>query len=583
VGFASKLLQVNLGVGLITAACSAAATSCPSSGKTLAQLRRAAEISSPALLLAVFALIQARGSAVDLLSWAGLFASTVSVVLGTVVSALWPVLGAGVAETNGNAELDADLHSYGASRGARAVSSLRALGQTSLIVSCLPASLQLSCASVLVRLALLSDTLGAFAHAMAIKPGTSRLLAAQQDAERMLTLAPVLGALALLDHIAWGSAPPISAPVQPILYCTVACLILVNLVFLMRKCFDCGVVDCPRSAEFDIRFGGADHGSSLHVEPFRQLTVLILYAALVLSGFRVFTGFFTVEISTTGFAISWAEPFVATAALLSSLCTTVYLGDYVSAQLFEKPLVNDQVATTNGDAEAEVRIMEKMKAITMPTQGITLALIATHVTTTSYVKLDPLDAMLFSLPLKYGFLLTAAAVFLQVAVLMVFVAFSGGTTPSFDGIGTAKLDIGSKGDNTAAMFLQVTAVFLLEGGLFLGMASLGVSLWLLVSLPVVPFVVLFMPPEFFQGLWSTLRFCFSVVLKVLSTMWSWIDSVITQRRLAQEAASAQQAKEKAARLEAEIAAQATTQAPSKASNNSGPASKVPFKKGKKKF
>lgn len=570
-GFASKLLQVNLGVGLITAACSAAATSCPSSGKTLAQLRRAAEISSPALLLAVFALIQARGAAVDLLSWAGLFASTVSVVLGTVVSALWPVLGAGAIETNGNADVDADLHSYGASRGARAVSSLRALGQTSLIVSCMPASLQLSCASVLVRLALLSDTLGALAHAMAINPNTSRLLAAQQDAERMLTLAPVLGALALLDHIAWGSASPLSAPVQPILYCTVACLILVNLVFLMRKCLDFGVVDSARSAEFDICFVGADNGASLHVEPFRQLTVLILYAALFLSGCRVVTGFFTLEVSTAGFAISWAEPFVATAALLSGLSTAVYLGDYVSAQLFEQPTDNEQV-----------RIMEKMKAITMPTQGVTMALIATHVTTTSYIKLDPLDAMLSSLPLKYGFLLTAAAVFLQVMFLVVFAVCSGGTTPTFDGIGTVQWDAGPKSENKAAMWLQVTVVALLEGGLLLGVASLGVSLWLLVCIPVFPFVILFMPPEFCQGLWITLRFCVSAVMKILGTMWSWLDSFMTQRRLAQEASSAQQATEKAAQLEAEMAAQVRAQAPSKASNNSGATSKAPFKKGKKK-
>lgn len=387
----------------------------------------------------------------------------------------------------------------------------------------------------------------------------------------MLTLAPVLGALALLDHIAWGSASPFSAPVQPILYCTVACLILVNLVFLMRKCFNLGVVDSARSAEFDICFVGVDHGASHHVEPFRRLTVLILYAALFLSGFRVLTGFFTLEISTTGFAISWAEPFVATAALLSSLSTAVYLGDYVSAQLLERPIANEQA-----------RIMETMKAITMPTQGVTMALIATHVTTTSYIKLDPLDAMLSSLPLKYGFLLTAAAVILQVVLLTVFAACSGGTTPTFDGIGTVQWDTGSKSESKTAMWLQVTAVALLEGGLLLGVASLGVSLWLLVCLPVVPFVILFMPPEFCQGLWITLRFCLSAVMRIMTTMWSWFESFITQRRLAQEASSAQQATEKAAQLEAEIAAQARAQAPSKASNILGAPSKTPFKKGKKK-
>jgi len=334
---------------------------------------------------------------------------------------------------------------------------------------------------------------------------------------------------------------------------------------------DFGVVDSARSAEFDICFVGADNGASLHVEPFRQLTVLILYAALFLSGFRLLTGFFTLEVSTTGFAISWSEPFVATAALLSGLSTAVYLGDYVSAQLFEQPTDNEQV-----------RIMEKMKAITMPTQGVTMALIATHVTTTSYIKLDPLDAMLSSLPLKYGFLLTAAAVFLQVMFLVVFAVCSGGTTPTFDGIGTVQWDAGPKSENKAAMWLQVTVVALLEGGLLLGVASLGVSLWLLVCIPVFPFVILFMPPEFCQGLWITLRFCVSAVMKILGTMWSWLDSFMTQRRLAQEASSAQQATEKAAQLEAEMAAQVRAQAPSKASNNSGATSKAPFKKGKKK-
>jgi len=495
-GFAAKLLQVNLGIGLALAAVG----NRPGAVTWAARLRSAADASGPALLLSACALVQAQGAPADFLTWSGVLVSTLTIVLDVFIGFIGS-LGTDTVKVNGHAADASGEATYdsGPSRTARALSSLRAVGQVLIVFGSIPTGLQLCCASLLLRFALIVSTVGACGNVLALDMSSNRLMAAQKDAERLLGLSPVIGTIALLDLAAWGSTSLVGALVQPMPYFTLACLMQANLAILVRLWFGRGADGDTGRAEFDLGFGPQDHAIPT-IEPFRRLTVIMLYGALVASAVRLLVGTFTVEATSKRFAIYWNDPLFATACLLAVVSCFVYVTEYVLLQMSEPaPAVPADEPMTNGaDHGTKHTITDDVKAIVAPTQGLALALVAASMTTAEYGRLNMLDGIFAALPFRYGFVVTAFAVGLQVALLLGFSLWHAGSIanpqPVFDGTGTLQWEV-------AARMRRVTGALLL-GGLALGWPSLGVSLWLLVCIPIGPVVFLFMPPELFHGLWT---------------------------------------------------------------------------------
>jgi len=492
-GFAAKLVQVNIGIGLAIAT----AGSGPGASSTwAARLRSAADASGPALLLAAYGLVQAQGAPADLLTWSGLLLSTVAVVLDVV-------LGTSMVKANGHAA-DASEEAIGDSRTsctARAISSLRALGQVLAVFGSVPSGLQLCCASLLLRSTLIVSIVGACGHVLALDPHSSPLMAAQKDAERLLGLSPMVASIALLDLAAWGPTSIVGALVQPMPYCTLACLTQANLAVLVCLWFGRDADGDTGRAEFDLGFGPRDYAIPT-IEPFRRLTVVMLYGALATSAVRLLAGTFTVEASSGRFAIYWNDPLFAAACLLAVLFCSVYTAEYVLLQISEHaPAPHADETMTNGaDHGTKHTTIDDVKAIVAPTQGLVLALVAASMTTAQYGRLNVLDGIFAALPFRYGFIVAAFAVGVQVALLLAFTMWHAGSTasphPVFDGTGTLQWE--------GAYKLQRLVRLLLVGGLVLGWTSLGVSMWLLVFATIGPVVFLFLPPELVSGLWTYL-------------------------------------------------------------------------------
>jgi len=348
---------------------------------------------------------------------------------------------------------------------------------------------------------LIVSTVGACGHVLALDTSSNPLMVAQKDAEKLLGLAPMVATIALLDLAAWGSTSVFGALVQPMPYCTLACLMQANLAFLVHLCFGRDADGDTGRAEFDLGVAPEDQRIP-SIERFRRLTVAMLYGALFASAIRLLAGTFTVEASSARFAVYWNDPLFATACLLAVASCFVYVVEYITLQMSEPahaPL-SDETMTNGADHGAKHTVMDDVKAIVVPTQGLALALVAASMTTANYGRLNMIDSIFATLPFRYGFIITAFAVGLQVALLLTFTISNtdnmASPHPVFDGAGTLQWEV-------AARFRRVVGT-LLVGGLAIGWTSLGVSLWLLVCVPIGPFVFLFMPPELFHGLWSSL-------------------------------------------------------------------------------
>mmetsp|Transcript_67007 Transcript_67007/g.143313 ORF Transcript_67007/g.143313 Transcript_67007/m.143313 type:complete len:631 (-) Transcript_67007:63-1955(-) len=583
-GYATALLQLHLGLGLALTVLGIAVASGGALPKTLSAvpweetLRAAARAASQVPLLAAFALIQACGAVPDGLSLVGLLVSSVSVFLGTFLAIAGPVCGWEASEVAADDESPAERPAgFYISLARRVVSSLCAVGEAILIFGAVPSGLQLLSASLIMRLALGVHAVGAAGHALSLHD-YGALFAALADVERMAPLAPLVGTLALLDHLAWGPSSLLMAPLQPVLYCALAGVMQVGLILVAHHGHDSSVQDAPGNAAFDVRFFLGEDSSAAGVDSLSRATATGLYLALVAGVGRILVGTFEIEVSMGRLAVAWGEPLFASAALLAALLVATYAAELLLSRFTEaKPRLPMQAAM-NGNSENHADLdttqdsinedtleapstMDHVKAIVAPVISLVLALAAVHMslpsTPTTGAAGPSATAMLASAmtaPFRYGLLAVAAAVALQVLTLFVFNALRSDATvePILDCTGTLQWEPESELVRVLAMRLRSATLLLLGGGLFLGILGMGgVRWWAPAKLALALLLYVLATPE-----------ARSKANAIAQAFAGLAGMQLEEHRLAWEAARAKKAALQAAALEAEIAASASADAKS---------------------
>lgn len=551
-GFAATAMQVHLGVGLVLMFTATAVRSGTPLKSVLegscweTSLRAAAQASSSVPLMVAHALIQVRGGALDKHSWVGLLAATTAIVLGSAVVLVGPLFAAGSKNgivngakngvTNGNSNGNHQPTLAKTLACARMMAVLRGAGLAALPFGGLPGGVQLQCATILVRLALLVHAGGAFAVAVGLQGSTAELLA---DLEKITGLAPMVSCLTLLDHITQGPGEVMDAMMQPVVYCVFASLVQVVLVFLVKGCLS-GSMGSNPAAEFDMGFAlDTAEKSALtpQLERIRRAVSVALYAAAGVVLFFLLQTSFKTSMSTKGFSVEWGEsPLLATASLLQTLIFAVYGIEFLALRLAGQPKQD----ATNG-VKAGPGVMSHVKAIVSPAQSLVLALILLA----SFVDSGKRPSVLSLLP-RYGFVGAAVGVALQVISLGLFTMAHANDyppkEPQFDCSGT--LEEGSLGGSLGS----AASVVLLQGGIAVGLVGLGFTHWLLVAGPIKLVIFFMLPKAAKDAVFETLGAFCNTLMDYLGNTFSFVGDYLDQRRATLEASKAKQAAELAAQF-----------------------------------
>lgn len=579
--FACNILQMGLGTALSAGAPSAA------SGTQTASLRnsrwretlgRAQLNPFQVLLMAVFALIQARGGCTDFITLVGLTASTASFLFSSLLVLVIAGFGdadAELPEVSSAGDVLVEMRE-GDSRkwrllakgGPALLGVLRALAQLLLLFAAAPKGLGLVCASVFVRLALVLSAVGSWGLHLGL-PSLGALAAARADAERVaVSTASLVGSIALLDHIAWGESSLMLAPLQPVLYCTLAGVAQIGLIFVVHLTGQGRVQEGDFKPELDFKFAlveDEDGNTSTGVESLRSVSVVALYLSLALGVGRVVAGTFGVEPSLSGMCIRWGEPLTATAVLLMSTLYAAYCLEYF--------IVSDS-SSKEASSVAEVEEEERAAAALGPMDFVKVVLSGARFTIPALVALQAslpaaavatgedeswttaLAQQAFKVPFMYGLILVAFALMLQVAMVVLFAAWHADVTPfpqpPFDCTGTINWEPESAVARKAAACIRTLTVTSLFAGLTLGWCGLGVALWSVLLVVLFPLVYFMLPSESKQIVGDVL----SIFAHGLGFAGRWVEAITANWREASEAAAAAKATKKAAVLEQEDSAEA---------------------------
>jgi len=532
-GYASTLVQVHLGIGLVLLILTSAASSVPALRKQLegtgweASVKGAAAAAGPAPLLAVFALIQASSAPSDILTWAGLLASTSAVMLGTLHVMCCPCFGLEMPIVNSRSgaifcAASANDTRSGAclSMAARMLSSLRACGEVLLILSSLPVGVQLIAASVLIRLALAVHVLEACAHVLSLQSDGGVLSGKRAHAESAMAIVPLIGSLALMDYLVSGPSSVLLGFVQPILYCAALVLVQMGLVMVVRSPIDrsTGGHEQPE----------CDTGDSVAIKRFSRLTMIGLHGTIAISVLRILAGVIGISASTSGLSVQWGEPHFATAGLLAALLAAVHIAEFMV------PAGQPGIPNT----------MDHLKAIVMPVQSLILALVVSHMQVSESLDSNGVSAVfsLLFLPLRCGFILAAAGVGCQLFLLALF-----------DGTGTSQWQQEGKVSSAPVTHIREAALLLLPLGLLLGWISLGVKLWVLLGIVTAPCTYFFLPAQARNALVGILGACCSAVKGSVDYLFSYMQAYAEQRQYAKDVLHAKKADAMAAEVEKEMA------------------------------
>mmetsp|Transcript_31637 Transcript_31637/g.87340 ORF Transcript_31637/g.87340 Transcript_31637/m.87340 type:complete len:649 (-) Transcript_31637:157-2103(-) len=595
-GFCTTLLQLHLGVGLLITALGIV-----NSSPSFAQLRDAKEGRAARLqtlqvvlhgmaaaaestkLLAVFALIQARGRASDVVTFVGLCLVTGAVLSCTLLVFLVTSFVGDVVEVN-HFTGDVATGTLASRRFvvlAKLLSVARAIGQFLLCFAAPPAGVQLLVASAFVRVAFAAQALGSLGRALGL-PGLGALSEARADVERMVNAFQIVGDLALLDHIAWGPSSSLFAPLHPVLYCATAGLAHVGLVGAVHVGLLGKLENMPK-AELDFRFTLPEDEEvgrqGARAESIRRCIVFAFYVAMLFGIGRIVVGLLTVTVSATGLSLRWGEPLVAVATFLALLRFVVYSTEYGVAQFADGKGEGNVAAavvqenpevSTETTPELEVTspgILPYLKCILMPGCSIALAMMAMH--TTLSVEDDFADfgaeplAFVFGIgaPLfRSGFVMAAFAVVLQVVMLLAFALRHLDTTPApeptFDCMGNILWEPSNKMASKALTFVRRAAVALMVLGLLLGLLGMGVFYWAVALLVAGPLVYFILPPVVQQAVGDVFGIFASTFGWCGGWAWSRCESWLVGRRVRMEAAAAERAMQKAFALEKEWSSKA---------------------------
>lgn len=551
-GFAATLLQVHLGIGIVLVVVGAAGKSLSRGSSWEVTLRSAAAAAGPVPLLVAFALVQAVGTTSDFLAFAGLGVSTASVFLGTLLALLIPTLGLDVADVNSKTgEIISESFDNETPKAARmakvarAVSSLRFLGAALLLFGAVPAGTQLLCSALILRLALLVYAACAGAHALGVSSGA--LVAA---AEHAVKVAPLAAGLGLLDHLAYGTAPWLHAPMQPALYTAAAAAAQIALILVA------GGSQEPLRAEFDL--GLAPNALT---DTVAHASIGGLYLSLAVASGRVLVGTYDIQASLSGFSVEWGAPLIAAASLLAALYVLVQLLEVVLAHIPKTALAN---GATNGAHEHEEKheptptVISHVKAVVAPVFTLALALATVHLSQSASSGSKALDMTLafVTLPLRYGFMLAAAGVALQVITLVLFALAHCDEEPvpepPFDGSGCLRWEPEGETACKAVEGVRWATLGLLVGGLSLGWIGLGTLPWMVLGFTAVPLVYTLLPAEAKEVVHSNAVVGIAGLKNFGDFLLSCAGGFVNSRQQALTAMAERRAAEKAAAMVAEM-------------------------------
>jgi hypothetical protein len=568
-GFASVLVQASLGIKFGMAAISTAVCSSSTirqkmdkyNWQTLLSALNQALAHAP--LLAVFGLIQARGKSSDVVSFFGLGVACTSMFIQVLIVILVPAFGAEVPEVD-RFTGDIITLSLGQSKWvvpAKMLSCMRALAEIGLIFGSTPASLQLFCASAFVRLSFAVFGIGSLGAALGL-PSLGSFSEARADAEHIVSVAPILGGLALLDHIAWGSDSLLAAPLQPVVYCTLFAMAQVALIFVVRMALEAGVnLASKRALYFSFNL---EEGMESRVCVVRQMTMSGFCLGLAMGIVRVVVGIFGVQVALSGITVTWREPLVACGTLMLAVHFAVLCMEYFVGKMADEvaKIENAPVEASASDEKPEISVTfvpdipsetgEYLKALV-------LAFVAVHTALPPPVDYDVIDPDPFDFvvnfavaPFRYGFLLAAVGVCLQVATLAFFSMSPPTSAAVVDCTGTMHWDKDSNTGTTGATFVQYTTLVFLELGLFLGCIGMGGYIWAPVFFVIVPLIMLLLPSESRQALFDVLSISTCIMGYFGSSVFAKLEAFYLSRRLASEAAASRRAELEAVSLETEM-------------------------------
>eukprot|EP00928_Gymnodinium_smaydae_P077502 TRINITY_DN6086_c0_g1_i2.p1 TRINITY_DN6086_c0_g1~~TRINITY_DN6086_c0_g1_i2.p1 ORF type:complete len:654 (-),score=173.45 TRINITY_DN6086_c0_g1_i2:126-1877(-) len=529
-----------------------------------ATLSAAASAAGPAISLAVFALVQARGGAKDALTSYGLLVATASVLLSVLLVLLVPGFGGEVPTVNA---VSGDMSMEGSPKFgglAKLLKIIRGLSQLALIFAAPPSGFQLLCATVSLRFLFVLQVIGSLGGSFE----------ARADAELVAHKAGMLGGLALLDHVAWGPSSVIFAPLQPVLYCTLIGFAQIGFILVVHLSGQ-GKIAGPGKIEFDFHLLLDEDGEAggLHPEALRRATCAGLYIAMALAACRAALGIFDIKVSLGSACIVWGEPLSATAALLMLLLLKVYCANYIghtfggekeTAAPMSNGMVNgvDHEASelANGEAQPEEETAEQMqaqpepeqsptdylKAVIAPAFSIVLALVAVHTGVRGAdADLDEEEATvsLAQMPFRYGFILTAFGLLMQVGTLFLYMNMrsddGANSQPPFDCTGTIQWEPANPGAKKFAALARLATLAPLGLGLVLGLLGMGFLFWAAVGATVFPLVLILLP--------ASSRACVMDVLglapRCLGCLGFVSDALAARQRRAEEARAAVAAKE----------------------------------------
>lgn len=569
-GYACTLLQLHLGLGLAVGCISWAVGSNAQLQRQLAGVQWQAALQAwsaaarPALLLAVFALVQVRAEAMGFLTMVGLLVAAASVFLATLLMGLLPLCGAAAPEVCADTGdiVGKTLHSAGWRQVAKVLSILKACGQLPLLVAAVPGGAQLAIASGIARLALTAEVLHAFSTAFGF--GESVLAEAAADVARALQIAPLLGGLVVMDHMAWGPASFLALPFQPCFYLAMGLFAQVALVLVLQ--FACG--------------GGLKGGSAAcsRLGQLNSLTSAGICLSTCACIWSIIAGTYEFSFSQSGLNIQWGEPGIATAIILAKLVFMTQVFEFFApeAEAVQEAPTNgvtnhseDQDEDEDGAVAAAPEpvqaqlvapgVSEPMRAITSRAPGIILGLVAMQLSDANSSDDGFFDFILstFSVPFRAGFPLCAVAMMLQVFLLLAFTAFHCEVVPVpepvLDATGTLQWEPESQTGRKVVGGLRNIALVLITGGSFLGMLSLGLLPWILIK--VVIFVVVFpvMPSKGKTNIAEAFSWAGFFLKTVLGAMGSHVEALLAKQRAIAEAAAAKKADLILAAEEAEAA------------------------------
>jgi hypothetical protein len=376
---------------------------------------------------------------------------------------------------------------------------------------------------------------------------------------------PFISALAIMDHIAWGSASFLALPFQPSLYIGIGLSAQVALVFVLH--FGCG--------------GGLKENSPAcsRVAMINNLAGAGVCLGLLVCIWRVIIGTYEFSVSQTGITIQWGEWTIGIAIVLASIAFLTKLLEYLAPEQSEELEAHSEVAPG---------VSEPMKKITTHAAGMILGLVAMQMNTSQDFRIDSF----LTAPLRLlGFPLCAAAMLLQVFLLIIFTAFHCDVAPvpepPLEWLGTLQWEPESETGRKVVGGIQKLTFFTLVMGLFMGILGMGMLQWIVIKLAVVIVVFPLLPKQGKSNIISAFGWSAFFLKSCLGSLGSRLEAYMEHRRKISEAAAQAAAKgfaEALAAEESEVTGRKASHTPETADAKASPKKKVggPKQKSKKK-